>query len=225
MPDVSFDTLLELVGDLSNEVGERASRQKFRGFLLKQGAKTAAVYRELLRSAKKEISPQYNKALQDVVVLAGQLLGFNVSFGSYDDIDPALGHFDGLWEEPMGQRCILIEVRPTAHYSLQREHLEQAMGLLVEARKAKSASSVFLLVVCARPDQERERELEVQLNQTGRPNQARWISVAELEDLISLVEQCRLDHTDVVRLLYQPELSSSGVLTTIKKIHEDRSIG
>src|SRR5262249_13929518 len=141
--------------------------------------------RALIDECQRSVGAQHHRALQDLVVLLGRFLNFEVSFDTYERT--AVPFAGGRWRSP-GLFDALVEIRTDQTASATMEALAEA----VAAREG----SIGLCVV-ARHYVSRGR-----LNESGAHfPKVHVVSVRSLLSLASQVSAERLKHEDVVRLL------------------------
>ena len=114
-----LEQLLKLVGELNDKAGSDTPRDGFRQ-LLDASVTSLGTVRDYVDVCLNTTGPQYNRALQDLVNHAGQLMGFEVEFGRYAGVANDVGH-DGLWRAD--DFSIAIEVETTDAYSIMTSTL------------------------------------------------------------------------------------------------------
>lgn len=102
---VSLDDVLSLVGRLDDAPGFDTPRERFRRFLVERVTEIATL-RSLLEQGQHAPGDQHTRALQDVLVMLGRVLGFETAFGSYERLAGVL-KFDGLWRSRHGVEIAL----------------------------------------------------------------------------------------------------------------------
>jgi hypothetical protein len=80
---VTLNELLSLVGRLDDAPGFDTPRERFRRFLLERVTDVPAA-RTLIEECQRSVGEQHHRALQDLVVVVGRLLQFEVTFGAYE---------------------------------------------------------------------------------------------------------------------------------------------
>ena len=80
---LSLHEVLAIAGRLDDAAGFDTPRERFRRFLLDH-LTSVPVARGMLEQAQQRLSEQYQRALQDAVLAAGRLLGFETTFGAYE---------------------------------------------------------------------------------------------------------------------------------------------
>src|SRR5262247_1884676 len=100
--------LLTLVGRLDDAPGIDTPRDRYRRFLTRQLTTVQAVG-DLLEQTQAALGDQHARARQDLTLLLGQFLGFEVAFGLYETA-PGAVRLEGHWRSRRRAR-IAIEVR------------------------------------------------------------------------------------------------------------------
>ena len=93
--NITLTDLLPLVGRLDAAPGFDTPRERFRRFLLEHVTDVATA-RALVEECQRSVGEQRHRALQDLVVLIGRFLGFEITFGSYER-SPTAANIDGQW--------------------------------------------------------------------------------------------------------------------------------
>jgi hypothetical protein len=182
---VTLDELLSLVGRLDDSPGFDSPRERFRRFLLEQVTDVSTA-RALLDDCQRSVGEQRHRALQDLIVIVGRLLQFEIVFGRYDRAQIA------QWKSP-GQLEIVLELRTDQTGAASLESLERAVAAAREDRERR-----IVLCVMARHYAGRER---LHQSAQAQPVNVRVVSVRSLLSLANHIAAKRLTHTDVVALL------------------------
>jgi hypothetical protein len=103
---VNLDQILGLVGPLDDGGAFDSPRERYRRFL-REYVTTFPVLRSLFEQARFSPGEQHQRALVDLVVLAGGFLGFEVEFGQTPS--PYGPGTHGVWHAP-GRLRVLVEV-------------------------------------------------------------------------------------------------------------------
>ena len=104
---VTLDQLLALAGRLDDSRDFDAARERLRRFL-REHVNDVAGMRALVDQAKYSPDDQHRRAMQDLVVLAGRFLGFDVDIGAPPPpAGPPTHH--GTWHAP-GRLRVVVEV-------------------------------------------------------------------------------------------------------------------
>jgi hypothetical protein len=189
---ITLDDLLRLVGRLDDAPGFDTPRERFRRFLMERvtDVPTASA---LIDDCQRSVGEQRHRALQDLVVMVGRLLQFEITFGTYERAADAV-KVDGQWRSP-GRLDVVLEIRTEQTTSATLDGLARATA---EAPGAALEPRIGLCVV-ARQYAARAR-LSRALDVTRLPD-IRVITVGSLLALAAQVEADRVVHTEVVKLL------------------------
>lgn len=189
---VTIDELLALVGRLDDAPGFDTPRERYRRFLLDRVTDVAAA-RALIEDCQRSVGEQRHRALQDLVVLVGRFLQFEITFGTYDR---AAGGVDGQWRSP-GLVAVVLEVRTEQTSAATLEKLAST----VSGTPARSdIGSPIGLCIVARQYAARGRLA----NSVSVDTRMRDIRVVSVQSLLALAAQLaaeRISHAEVVKLL------------------------
>lgn len=188
--DFTLDQLLTIVGRLDDSPGFDTPRERFRRFLREQMT-TVDSARSLIEQCRAQSGEQSHRALQDAIVLAGRLLGFEPSFGSYQ-YDPGLMPQHGSWLSRHRQHVSLILC------SDQTIDIDLDTVARTIAAADGPGSRIGLLVMT--PFYAGRHRLE-QGVQSGKYPTLRLISVRGLLRLAEMVADLTLTHDDVLQIL------------------------
>jgi hypothetical protein len=189
---ITLDELLFLVGRLDDAPGFDAPRERFRRFLLERVADVPTAS-ALIDECQRSVGEQRHRALQDLVVIVGRLLRFEITFGTYErSTDSA--KVDGQWRSP-GLLDVVIEIRTEQTTS---PALDGLAGAMVATEGAGLEPRIGLCVV-ARQYAARAK-LSRAIADVTRPN-IHVVSVASLLALAAQVAADRVTHAEVVTLL------------------------
>jgi len=211
MTTIDLHTLLNLVGPLDDSDDSKAARPRFRTYL-HDNIQSAAALRAYADSALSTSGDQYNKALQDLINHAGQLLGFEVQFGRYRGTQGDIG-FDGLWRSPTGT-VLVVESKTTDVYTVKTSTLLGYVNDLVSEGVLERADQAVGLYVYGRFDAETS-QLENAIIAEGRNEQLRVASVDALLNLLELKQEYELEHETVVQLLLPSPVRVDAIVNLI----------
>ena len=208
---IDLHTLLNLVGALDDSDDPNAARVRLRTYL-RDNIGSAAGLRAYVDSALSTAGGQYNKALQDLINHAGQLLGFEVQFGRYRGTQGDIG-FDGLWRSPTG-RVMVVESKTTDVYTVKTSTLLGYINDLVSEGVLERADQAVGLYVYGRFDAETS-QLENAIVAEGRNEQLRVASVDALLNLLELKQEYELEHETVFQLLLPSPVRVDAIVNLI----------
>lgn len=193
---LNLHELLTLVGRLDDAPGSETPRDRFRRFLLDRVGSVQEIA-TMLEQSQERLGDQYARARQDLVILLGRHLGFEVTFGSYESI-PGAVRLEGHWRSRRQAR-IAIEVRGEQTTDTDGETLARTVAALSSSLPPEAGERwVGLCVTTAYYTG--ARQLDAQL--ARRPaRDIRGISTASLLWLAEMAADSRVSHSDVVRLL------------------------
>lgn len=191
---LSLHEVLAIAGRLDDAAGFDTPRERFRRFLLDH-VTSVPVARGLLEQAQQRLSEQYQRALQDTVLAAGRLLGFETAFGVYERHGSA-ARAAGEWVSRRRLRVVVQVWSDQA--SIDVDAVTRALPVLPAPASAGDVPHVRLCVLtpaCA------GRAKVEQVARRLAPT-THLLSVRALLDLAELVERRSLTHDDLVRLFY-----------------------
>ena len=190
---ITLDELLLLVGRLDDAPGFDTPRERFRRFLIERvtDVPTATA---LIDDCQRSVGEQRHRALQDLIVMVGRLLGFEVTFGTYEASADAL-EVDGQWRSP-GLLDVVLEIRTEQTSSATLDGLARATA----AAPGAGLEPRIGLCVVARQYAARAR-LSRALDVSRLPD-IRVVTVASLLALAAQAAADRLVHAEVVKLLH-----------------------
>lgn len=190
---ITLDELLLLVGRLDDAPGFDTPRERFRRFLMERvtDVPTASA---LIDECQRSVGEQRHRALQDLIVVVGRLLQFEITFGDYERPADAV-KVDGQWRSP-GQLDVVLQIRTDQTTSATLDGLARATA---EAPGATLEPRIGLCVV-ARQYAARAR-LSRALDVTRLPD-IRVITVGSLLALAAHAAADRIVHAEVVKLLH-----------------------
>ena len=172
--------LLTLVGRLDDAPGLDAPRERFRRFLLEQVTGVAAI-RSMLDQAHATLGDQHARARQDLILLLGRFLGFDVAFGSYEATAGSV-RLEGHWRSRRRAR-IAIEVRSEQTADADVDSLARTVNALTASLPGDSGERWVGLCVTT-PFYAAVRRLETQLAQRALHD----IRCISLESLLWLAD-------------------------------------
>jgi hypothetical protein len=188
---VTLDELLSLVGRLDDALGFDTPRERFRRFLLERVTDVPTA-RALIEECQRSVGEQHHRALQDLVVVTGRLLKFEITFGTYERSADGI-KMNGQWRSP-GLLDVVLEIKTDQTTSATMEGMAQAMtagaelepriGLCVIARQYAAHGKIDRALAAVTPDVD-----------------IRVVSIRSLLALAAQVSTDRLAHAEVVRLL------------------------
>jgi len=188
--------LLTLVGRLDDAPGPDAPRERFRRFLIEQVTDVAAI-RSMLDQAHASLGDQHARARQDLILLLGRFLGFEVAFGIYEATAGSV-RLEGHWRSRR-RASVAIEVRSEQTADADVETLARTVNALTASLPGDSSERWVGLCVTT-PFYASVRRLETQLAQRAL-HDIRCISLESLLWLADMSDARRVDHEDVLRLL------------------------
>jgi len=211
--------LLALVGRLDDAPGLDAPRERFRRFLVEQVTGVGDI-RSMLDQAHAALGDQHARARQDLILLLGRFLGFEVAFGGYEAAAGSV-RLEGHWRSRRRAR-IAIEVRSEQTADADVETLARTVNALTASLPGDSGERWVGLCVTT-PFYAAVRRLEAQLAQRT----LRAIRCISLESLIWLADMAaarRVDHDDVLRLLTSGP-DSDFMVSLMRRLTETSAAG
>lgn len=188
--------LLTLLGRLDDAPGVDTPRDRYRRFLTRQLTTVQAV-RDLIEQTQAALGDQHARARQDLVLLLGRSLGFDVTFGTYESASGAV-RLEGHWRSRRRAR-IAVEVRGEQTADGGVETLARTVSALSASLPADAGERWVGLCVTT-PFYAARGRLETQLAHRAAGD-IRCISLDALLWLAEMSEAHRVDHDDVLRLL------------------------
>ncbi len=193
---MNLHEVLTLTGRLDDAAGSETPRGRFRRFLLDR-VSTVAEIAAMLEQSQERLGDQSARARQDLVVLLGRHLGFDITFGSYESI-PGAVRLEGHWRSRRQAR-IAIEVRGEHTSDTNGETLARTVSALSASLPPEAGERwVGLCVTTAYYTGARQLDA----HPARRP--ARDIRGLSTDSLLWLAEMAaagRVSHSDVLRLL------------------------
>jgi hypothetical protein len=192
--NISLTDLLPLVGRLDAAPGFDTPRERLRRFLLEHVTDVATA-RVLIEECQRSVGEQRHRALQDLVVLVGRFLGFEITFGFYERSTSA-PRVDGHWRS-RGLLEVVLELRTDQTPHVSADNLNRA--LIAAPPRIDECPRIGLAVV-ARHYAARGR-LEQAFAADSHGSDLRIVSVRSLLMLAAHVTSDRLSHVEAVKLL------------------------
>ena len=193
----TLDHLLTLVGRLDDTPGFDAPRERFRRFLVDQ-VRTPADARALIDQCQHSPLEQHRRALQDLVVLLGRHLGFEVTFGTYLPVAGAV-KLDGQWQSK-GRLHVVVEVRSdSAVAPISADSLLRSVAALSGLAAPEAPRPAGLCIVG--PAYVGRHRIEEAIAAAQPPFPIGIVALTSLIALADLVQAGGLTHDEVVRLL------------------------
>ncbi len=205
---LSLHEVLAIVGSLDDRPGFDTPRERFRRFLLEHMS-SVPVARTFLDEAQQLMSEQYQRALQDTVLAAGRLLGFEVTFGDYER-HGAAARTAGLW---LSRRRLAVTVQvwsdDAAMDSAAVARSLDAPLLASDTGTARTRLCVVSPLCSSRPRIEEAMAIR---------NQAtRIVSLRSLMDLTTAAAAPLFTHDDVLRLM-NPSPALEGAISLLTRL-------
>ena len=150
--------------------------------------------RALIDECQRSVGEQRHRALQDLVVIVGRLLRFEITFGTYERSADAV-KVDGQWRSP-GLLDVVIEIRTEQTTSPTLDGLARAMA----AAEGAGLEPRIGLCVVARQYAARGKLSRALAEVTPLPD-IHVVSVGSLLALAAQVADDRVTHAEVVTLL------------------------
>lgn len=190
---VTLREVLTLVGRLDDTAGVDTPRDRFRRFLDERVDDVAAA-RDLLKQCQDALGDQHARARQDLVVVLGRFLGFDVTFGTYEA--HAAARVGGHWRSRRQAR-IVVDVRSEQTPDAEVDDLARTVAALA----ATSPGEERWVGLCVTtPFYAARRRLETLLGQRAASD-IRCVTLDSLLWLADTASSGRIEHADVVRLL------------------------
>jgi len=190
---LSLAELLPLVGRLDDAPGFDTARERFRRFLLERATHLPTI-QALIQECQRSVGEQHHRVLQDLIAVVGRVLGFTITFGSYegtaDDADAP-----GRWRSA-GLLDVVLQIE-TDQTAATLEPLAHA----VAAHRTAGDCEALTIGLCVVARQAAARgKLAKQIAQ-GQFADIRVVSVGSLLSLAAHVAADRVSHAEVVELL------------------------
>ena len=185
--------LLPLVGHLDDTPGFDTPRERFRRFLLERATHLPTI-QALIEECQRSVGEQHHRVLQDLIVVAGRLLRFAVTFGSYERSDDDVNKH-GRWRSP-GLLDVVLQIE-TDHTTATLEPLARALAASREAVDGEECR----IGLCVVARQSTARGKIAKLIANGQFPGIRVVTVRSLLSLAAHVSADRVSHAEVVELL------------------------
>jgi hypothetical protein len=204
--DFTLDQLLTIIGRLDDSPGFDTPRDRFRRLLIDRmtGLESA---RLVIQECRERSGEQSHRALQDAVVLCGRFLGFETSYGRYQN-DPGVTPLHGVW---LSRRRLHVTLTLCTDQTtdIDLDAVSQAA-----AEGDRSYPRLGLLVVT--PLYAAKDRLEHALAAGKHPN-VRLISLAALLRFCAMVVEGQLAHEDVLQVL-NPAVTLDARLELLSRV-------
>jgi hypothetical protein len=190
---ITLDELLPLVGRLDDAPGFDTPRERFRRFLLDRltDVPTASA---LIEDCQRSVGEQHHRALQDLIVMVGRLLRFEITFGTYERSVGGV-RVDGQWRSP--ELAVVLEIRTEQTTAATLEGFARAVAATVT--RVDAGSRIGLCVVARQ--YAAHGKLSHALAADPLLRDIRVVSARSLLSLAAQVSADRLSHAEVVKLL------------------------
>lgn len=183
---VTLDQLLALTGRLDDSRDFDAARERFRRFLREYVTDVAGL-RALVDQARYSPDDQHRRAMQDLVVLVGRFLAFDVDIGAPPPASGAPTHH-GTWHAP-GRLRVVVEVGTVSSTP------SAVSATALDDTALSGTPVVHLFVPVALPATSRPSSASL----TGRS--VRVMPIGELLNLAEMATDGRLAPLEVMRML------------------------
>jgi len=187
---ITLDHILTLSGRMDDDGRFDAPRERFRRFLLDY-VRDVPTLRELIDQGQHVPDQQHQRAVQDLVVLAGRFLGFNVGFNSH----AAAGRC-GHWES-VSHLHVLVDVRSDQPMNAGTDPLLSAAAL-ADAAPAGSRRAALCIVT---PLCMARHKIVAAFGAADHGFPAAVMTLRSFLSLAESVHAGRMSHEDFVRLL------------------------
>jgi hypothetical protein len=194
--NLTLQEILTLVGRLDDAPGFDTPRERFRLYVAERvtdGSRITA----LLGECQDALGDQHVRARQDLIVMLGRFLGFDVTFGGCQ-AETGSVRLEGQWRSRRQAR-IVVEVRSEQTRDSDVEDLSRIVATLAAGLPPDVEERCVGLCVTT-PFYVARRRLE-SLLADREPRNVRCISVDSLSWLAAMASAGRLAHADVLRLL------------------------
>jgi hypothetical protein len=216
--NLDLPELLTLLGRLDDAPGPDTPRDRYRRYLTRQLTTVESV-RELLDQTQAALGEQHARARQDLVLLLGRFLGFDVAFGTYGSA-PGAVRLEGHWRSRRRAR-IALEVRGEQTADAGIDTLARTVTALA-ASLPPDAGERWVGLCVTTPFYVARRRLETHVVHRAAGD-IRCISLDSLLWLAEMSEAQRVDHNDVLRLLTSSP-DSDFMVQLMRRLTETSSI-
>jgi hypothetical protein len=210
----TLDRILALVGRLDDSLGEENARTRFRAFL-KSTVTESGQLRDFVEDCRRHPDEQHGRALQDLVNLIGEFLGFEVTAGRYQGTSQHVGH-DGLWKSPKGLH-VVVEVKSSETYPVPLDVLRSYMTRLTEEGVIPDIGQALGLYVIASPDPG-NAQISSRILAGRFKDEMRVVSVESLLSLAEMVQRYDVDHDDILLVLRPGGATVDPLVELLKRI-------
>ena len=193
---VTLEQILSLSGTLDDASGFDSARERFRRFLLEHAADPPSA-RALIEHGQHLPGEQHHRALQDLVVMLGRFIGFDVTFGAYVPPPNSLKHH-GHWKSRL-RLHVILEVRSDPAAPAELEALLRTIAAQTTSSRDSTWRYAGLCVVTPLFANRHKIEEAITAARPGFP--VGVVALRALLLLADLVNAGRVSHEDVVRLL------------------------
>jgi len=190
---LSLAELLPLVGRLDDTPGFDSSRERFRRFLIERASHLPTIH-ALVEECQRSVGEQHHRVLQDLIVVLGRALGFNVTFGTYERTGDDL-NTHGRWRSS-GLLDVVLQIE-TDHTTATLEPLARAIA----ANRTVDDCEQSTIGLCVIARQSAARGRIAALVAHGEFPDIRVVSARSLLSLAAHVSADRVNHPEVVELL------------------------
>jgi hypothetical protein len=207
----TLDHLLTLVGRLDDAPGYDAPRERFRRFLVEH-VRTAADARALIEQCQQSPLEQHRRALQDLIVLLGRLLGFETTFGTYLPVAGAV-KLDGQWQA-RGRLQMVVEVRSDPVAVVAEDSLLRSVAALAALAGPDSPPPAGICVIGPACAGRHRLEEALTAAQPSFP-----VAVVALSSLLALTDMVQAGGmtTDDVARLFESKAAADFIVDLIAR--------
>ena len=205
---VTLSELLTLVGPLDDATGFETPRERYRRFITEH-VTTPSDLRSFIDDCQHTLDEQQHRALLDLVVLAGRMLGFETRFGAYAPAGDTPANEVSQWRSRTGFD-VLVDLRTGLAKSTDVEDLSR----FVFSRQDLGLSRALGLSVTT-PLFARRNALDAAVGATGAP--IRVVSIRSLMTLVDMVDAQLLAHDDVVKALRSSQ-ALDGIVDLLQRV-------
>ncbi len=193
---VTLEQILSLSGRLDDTPGFDSARERFRRFLLEHASDLHGA-RALIEQGQHLPGEQHHRAVQDLVVLLGRFIGFDVTFGAYAPPPTSLKHH-GHWKSRL-RLHVVIEVRSDPSAPPELDALLRAIA--AQSSSSRSSSWRFAGLCVVTPLFASRHKIEEAIAAAKPSVPVGVVALRALLLLADLVSAGRVSHEDVARLL------------------------
>lgn len=194
--NMDLEKILNLVGTLQDSDDENSASSRFRNLFVNEISNVSTM-RNYIQECLENKSPQFNRALQDLVNRIGELLGFDVTYGRYKGVQGEIG-YDGLWESTSG-KFFIVETKTTNAYTIKTTQVLNYKNELVSGNLTKDKNSILGLYVIGRKDTE-ANQLKNSIVAENREKELRLMSIQSLLELLKIKEEYGVSHENILSI-------------------------